>query len=55
MGHGVDIDSFVKANLNEVVLLGINGIKAGYVGTFHNQINYDLLKQLALRNLNIDL
>lgn len=54
LGHGADIDSFVKANLNEVVLPGANRIKAGYVGNFHNQINYDLLKQLALRNLNID-
>ncbi len=54
LGHGADIDSFVKANLNEVVLPGANRIKAGYVGNFHNQINYDLLKHLALRNLNID-
>lgn len=54
LGHGADINNFILGDKSKVTIPGKNNIKAGYVGNFHNQINYELLKKLALQNPNID-
>ncbi|MCH2233038.1 MAG: hypothetical protein MK078_02210 [Crocinitomicaceae bacterium] len=52
-GHGADIDAFEKSEMiND--LPGSNGIKAGLVGNFNNNVDYDLIEKIALHNKGID-
>lgn len=53
ISHGADIDNF-KENLTTIKLPGGNLVKAGLIGIFNKNIDYDLIHKCATENLNVD-
>ena len=54
IGHAADTEHF-SGNKNEVVSLpGNQKIKAGLVGNFNNNVDYDLIESIAVENPSID-
>ena len=54
--HGADIESFEKVNPNAkaISLPGKNQIKAGLIGNFHANIDYEIINKCALINPDVD-
>ncbi|MFT5820430.1 MAG: hypothetical protein ACI8ZM_001672 [Crocinitomix sp.] len=52
INHAADIEGFAKQTFDE--LPGSNSIRAIYTGNFHRHIDYDLLRNLAMENPDVD-
>ncbi|NOQ74479.1 MAG: hypothetical protein GQ574_20885 [Crocinitomix sp.] len=52
INHAADVEGFAKTT--EVKLPGTNSIRAIYTGNFHRHIDYDLLRDLATANPDVD-
>jgi len=54
-GHASDIDSFEKSNIEKKISIpGSNKIKSGLVGNFNNNVDYNLIFDIANHNILID-
>jgi len=53
-GHASDIDHFSLVNEQKIKLPGHNTIKAGLVGNFNNNVDYNLIFEIAKHNVLID-
>jgi len=53
-GHAADIDNFEMINTNKIKIPGKNKIKAGLVGNFNNNVDYNLILEIAQHNKLLD-
>ena len=53
-GHSSDLDNFESGLISENKIPGSNEIKAGLVGNFNHNVDYDLIYNIATENSSID-